>query len=376
MAGEPIEIEPAGGLGRLSGFTVAITAARRRQEFGAALERQGATVSYAPAVRIVPLADDVRLQETTRRILARGVDIAVGTTGIGFRGWMEAAEVWGLAEELLIVLGRAELIARGPKVKGAVRAAGLTEQWAPESESTIEVLEHLLSRHLHGKRIAVQLHGEPLGWFLDALRAAGAEVIDVPVYRSVLPEDSAPLRKLVHAIANRQVDAVTFTSAAASANFLSLVTNGHENEIRKALMGDVVAACVGPVTAAPLTSFGIPVIQPDRFRLGALVKEIAEQLPLRRTCTVPLGGRTLEIRGQAIVLGDSLIPIGGTGIALLRKLAEQPGRVVPRSELLASLPGSGTDGHAVEVAIGRLRAQLDDPKLIETVVKRGYRLAG
>lgn len=363
--------------GPLSGFTVAITAARRRQEFGTALERQGAAVIYAPLVRIIPLADDTRLQETTHRVLSGGVDIAVATTGIGFRGWMEAAEVWGLAEDLHTHLERAELIARGPKVKGAMRAAGLTEQWAPQSESSIEVLEHLLSRPLHGKTIAVQLHGEPLGWFVDALRTAGADVIDVPVYRSVLPDDTAPLHKLMHAIVNRGVDAVAFTSAAASANFLTTVRASNDAEIRRAMtQGIVAAAAVGPVTAAPLTSFGIPVIQPDRFRLGALVKEIAEQLPRLQTRTVELLGGTLEIRGQAIVLAGNLIPLGGSGIAILRRLAEHPGHVVARKELLQVLPGSGTDGHAVEVAIGRLRAQLDDPTFIETVIKRGYRLAG
>ena len=366
---------PASEHGRLAGFTVAITASRRAQDFGAALKRQGATVQYAPALRIVPLADDTQLLDTTQQVLAQGIDIVVATTGIGFRGWMEAAEMWGLAEPLLTTVSRAELIARGPKVKGAIRAAGLTEQWAPHSESTIEVLEHLLARHLPGTRIAVQLHGEPLGWFLDALRAAGAEVIDVPVYRSELPDDIAPLTRLIHSIANRSVDCVAFTSAAASANFLRIVHTGSENEIRRAMTHDVLAACVGPVTAAPLTPLGVPVIHPDRFRLGALVKEIAEQLPQRRTRTVKPNGRTMEIRGQAVLLDNSLIPIGGTGIAFLRKLAEQPGRVVPRTELLQSLPGCGTDGHAVEAAIGRLRAQLDDPKLIQTVVKRGYRLA-
>lgn len=286
-----------------------------------------------------------------------------------------AAETWGLSERLVTTLRRAELIARGPKVKGAIRAAGLTERWAPESESTMEVLEHLLSRHLHGKRIAVQLHGEPLGWFLDALRAAGAEVIDVPVYRSELPGDTTPVNRLIHAIANRSVDCVAFTSAAASANFLRIVPAGKQNEIRRAMTHDVLAACVGPVTAAPLTGFGLPVIHPGRFRLGALVREIAEQLPRRRTHTVNVSGRTMEIRGQAVLLDDSLIPISGTGITFLRKLAEQPGRVVTRTELLQSLPGCGIDGHAVEAAIGRLRAQLDDPELIQTVVKRGYRLA-
>jgi uroporphyrinogen-III synthase len=359
----------------LAGFTVAITAARRAHEFGVALERQGATVVYAPAVRIVPLADDTRLHETTRRVLTTGVNIVVATTGIGFRGWMEAAEAWGLAEDLLATLGRAELIARGPKVKGAIRAVGLTEKWAPDSESTIEVLEHLVTRNLHGKTIAIQLHGEPLGWFLDALRAAGAEVIDVPVYRSELPEDTTPLRRLIHTIPNRGVDCVAFTSAAAASNFIQVVQGTHENEIRRAMTHDVLAACVGPVTAAPLVAWGIPTVHPERFRLGALVKEIVEQLPVQRTCTVQVGERTMEIRGQAVLLDELLIPIGRTGIAFLRKLAEQPGRVVPRAELMRSLPGSGTDGHAVEAAIGRLRAQLDAPTLIETVVKRGYRLA-
>jgi uroporphyrinogen-III synthase len=64
-------------------------------------------------------------------------------------------------------------------------------------------------------------------------------------------------------------------------------------------------------------------------------------------------------------------PSAPGGDALLRKLAEQPGRVVGRADLLNALPGGGSEGHAVEVAIGRLRACLDDPRIVETVVKRG-----
>ena len=48
------------GIEPLAGYTIGITAARRREEFGAALERRGATVVYAPAIKIVPLADDSR----------------------------------------------------------------------------------------------------------------------------------------------------------------------------------------------------------------------------------------------------------------------------------------------------------------------------
>ena len=45
---------------------------------------------------------------------------------------------------------------------------------------------------------------------------------------------------------------------------------------------------------------------------------------------------------------------------------------VPRADLIGSLPGAG-DGHAVEMAVTRLRAALAAP-VVETVVKRGYRL--
>jgi uroporphyrinogen-III synthase len=45
-----------------------------------------------------------------------------------------------------------------------------------------------------------------------------------------------------------------------------------------------------------------------------------------------------------------------------------------RTQLSRLLPGNG-GGHAVEVAIARLRAALGDPAIISTVVKRGYRLA-
>lgn len=267
--------------GPLAGYTVGITAERRREEFAAALERQGATVISGPAIRIVPLADDRELLAATRRALATPLDIVVATTGVGFRGWMEAAGQWDLAEPLTAAIGRSVVLARGPKVRGAIRAAGLRETWSPESESSAEVLEHLLTDYdLTGKRIAVQLHGDPLTEFIAALRQAGAEVIEVPVYRWVPPEDPEPLRRLIEAVAAGAVDAVAFTSAPAAANFLATADQQGQGEaVRAALAGPVLAACVGPVTAAPLVQAGLPVIQPTRSRLGALVKEIAEQLP-------------------------------------------------------------------------------------------------
>ncbi len=59
-------------------------------------------------------------------------------------------------------------------------------------ESMAEVLDRLLDEGVDGRRIAVQLHGEPLPGFVEALRAGGAEVVGVPVYRWLPPRTSDP----------------------------------------------------------------------------------------------------------------------------------------------------------------------------------------
>lgn len=358
----------------LAGYTVGITAARRRAEFGAALERRGARIMYGPAIRIVALADDRELRAATDRCLAAPLDYVVATTGIGFRGWMDAAETWGLAPALTATLAESTIFARGPKVRGAVRASELREEWSPQSESTTEVLEHLLANYeLAGRRVAVQLHGEPLPDLVDTLRGGGAEVIEVPVYRWLPPEDEQPLRRLIEATAAAAVDCVTFTSAPAAVNFLRTAEALECGAaVRAALKGPVLAAAVGSVTAAPLVRADIPVAQPDRFRLGALVKEVVEQLPARAR-HLQVAGHRLELRGHAVVLDDVLMPLPGAAMALLNELAARPGQVLGHEALGRLLTGESGDGHAVEAAVGRLRAALGDPAIVQTV-GRGYRL--
>ncbi|MEU2598554.1 uroporphyrinogen-III synthase [Streptomyces hirsutus] len=367
--------EQAPGHGPLAGFTVGVTAARRADELGTLLQRRGAAVLHAPALRIVQLADDSELLAATKEIIGQAPDIAVATTAIGFRGWVEAADGWGLGDDLLARLRGARILARGPKVKGAIRAAGLTEEWSPSSESMAEVLDRLLEEGVDGLRIALQLHGEPLPGFVESLRAAGADVVGVPVYRWMPPEDIAPVDRLLDAVVARTLDAVTFTSAPAAASLLSRAgERGLLDEVLAALGHDVLPACVGPVTALPLQARGVDTVQPERFRLGPLVQLLCRELP-GRARSLPVAGHRVEIRGHAVVVDGELRPVPPAGMSLLRALARRPGWVVARADLLRALPGTGRDEHAVETAMARLRAALGAPRLIQTVVKRGYRLA-
>ncbi len=327
-----------------TGFIVAVTAERRASELATILERQGATVILAPAIRIVPVGDDAELSLGTRALLDQPPEILVATTGIGFRGWMEAAAQWGLAEQLTTMLGGVRILTRGPKAKGAVRGAGLREEWSPASESCAEVLNKLLQEDLRGVRIAVQLHGSSLPEFIAPLRQQGAIVIELSPYRWLPPLDTAPLRRLVNMVVNYQVDAVTFTSAPAALMFLQMA----EDEsvlpaLIQALEKKVMVICVGPVTGEVFNRINIPTTQPSRSRLGDLGREVVEQLQARGL-VIESANAPINIRDDAPVLAEEVRSIPpaltanvykrpratGTAPNDIQKLTDQERKVLER----------------------------------------------
>jgi uroporphyrinogen-III synthase len=360
---------------QLAGFTVALTSDRRSEELIAAFTRRGAEVLHAPTLRIVPLVDDHELRQATHTVITNPPDDVIVTTAIGFRGWIEGADAAGLATDLLKVLGEARLLARGPKARGAIRAAGLVEAWAATSETTDEVVEKLLAEGITGRRIAVQLHGATDPNLLARLVSAGATVDEVPVYRWGPTPDPASVQRAVEATCQRSVDAVLFTSAPGSQAFLDAArAAGRFDEVVAALRDDVMPCAVGPITAMPLRDAGLDPLVPDRSRLGALVRAVADHLTTRRVQSLPTSAGLLELRGQKATLDGRPLALSPAPLAMLRTLARRPGQVVDRQTLLAALAGAA-DLHAVEVAVGRLRAGLGQPGIVETVVKRGYRLA-
>jgi uroporphyrinogen-III synthase len=361
----------------LAGFRIGVTAARKYDEQVSLLERRGATVQWAPALSIEPNRVDESLHASTKEVLDRPVDLFLATTGIGMKAWFAAAEEWGLLEPLLESLDASEILARGPKSVGALRRRGLRELWAPDSECFEDVLAHLRGRDLTDKRIVVQEHGQSLSMVAHALRRQGADVTTVTVYRVEPSADPEPMFRMIDLVADRELDAVTFTSAPAVAAMMeAAVSTGRRDEVLTAFQADVIAACVGPVTSAAFEMWGVPTIYPDRSRLVAMVKQLETELPSRHAGTsIEVAGRTLLLHGDQVLVDGVEVKLSPAPWSVLQALLINPGHVVSRRELLAALP-SGTAGseHAVEMAVARLRAAIGT-RAIQTVVKRGYRLA-
>ncbi len=332
----------------LAGFRIGVTAARKVDEQVALLERRGATVEWAPALSLDPNhVDDDLLRAATEEVLAAPVDMFLATTGIGMRAWFDAAERWGILPRLLSALESAEILARGPKSVGALRRRGLRELWAPESECFEDVLEHLRGRSLAGLRIVVQEHGQSLSMVAHALRRQGADVTTVTVYRVASADDPEPMFKMVDLVADRSLDAVTFTSAPAVAALMEAAgSTGRRDELVSAFQADVVAACVGPVTAAAFEMWGVPTIYPGRSRLGALVPQLGDGVADGRG-RVPL--RVAGIVGQGVQAG----PAGQTSRPRGVDEAERDRQGQTAARPRASFGATGSRGGVVRPVGGR-----------------------
>ncbi len=365
------------GTPKLCGFTVGVTADRRREEQTLMLTRLGVDVVQGPSIRTLPLGDDVALRALTETLIADPPDYLVANTGLGMRSWLGLAATWGLDGALRDAFAATRIAARGPKAAGAVGIAGLKVWWRADNEQLASVETRLLEELLGGKRVAVQLHGDDRLDLVRTLTAAGAEVVKVPVYRWTLPEDRDPALRLVGLCCTGDVDAVTFTSAPAVRNFVRLAeTVDRSPELLESLNGDMTVACVGPVCAAAALDEGIgaPVF-PDLWRLGSLVRLVSEMLVARRR-QYRIGGTDLVLQGSVAMVGERPVHLTDLEVAVLARLAARPGATVTRQALLRDVWNDPhVDPHVLETAVGRLRAKLGPAgQAIETAVRRGYRL--
>ncbi|HEY5937913.1 MAG TPA: response regulator transcription factor [Kofleriaceae bacterium] len=116
-------------------------------------------------------------------------------------------------------------------------------------------------------------------------------------------------------------------------------------------------------------------------RIRATVRRVRGQAgPAQQT--IQVGGLVLDPQRMAVTLDGKSIEVTAYEFAILRALAQRPGRVLSREQLLDLAKGSAelSFDRSIDVHVSRLRAKLGDdsrsPKILKTVRGAGYLLAG
>ena len=256
---------------------------RRAPELALLVMNYGGRPVVAPSLRELPLESNDEAVTLAADLVRQRFDLVVLMTGVGVRMWIKLVEPSLGRDAFVQALGRARILARGPKPVAALREVGLTP-WAtvPSPNTWRELLATLDARSvempLAGARVAIQEYGLPNDELAGALAMRGATVVAVPIYRWAMPDDRAPLRAAVHAIVRNDVDVIVLTAGVQLVHLLRAAAElGLEPAVRRGLERMAVAS-IGPMTSEELHRRGLKVdYESSHPKMGFLVKELAER---------------------------------------------------------------------------------------------------
>ncbi|HEX6775628.1 MAG TPA: uroporphyrinogen-III synthase [Methylomirabilota bacterium] len=251
----------------LAGRLVVVTRPRAQaQAFAALLEEAGATVLLVPTIVIEPPVSWEPLDRALDRIADYGWAVFTSVNGVE----MTRRRLAERGREMGVLRGR-RLAAIGPATAGTLRDLGLEPEVVPEEYVAEGLAESLRGLIGPGERVLLARAADTRDVLVRELEAAGAQVDEVPAYRTrPAHEDAEELR---HALAAGRVDVVTFTSSSTVRHFAGLFPSG---DLPRLLSG-VAIACIGPVTRATAGELGLEArIVPREYTIPALAHAICQ----------------------------------------------------------------------------------------------------
>ena len=210
------------------------------------LEQEGAMPVELPTIEALPPETFTALDGALERLADYQWVVFTSVNGVQF--FFERLRHLG---KDVHALASVQVAAIGPATAQALETEGVRPNLGPQEYLSSKIVEAFQGIDLQGRRVLLpraDLAGRDLP---QGLRERGALVDDIPVYRTLTPEES---RQAVHSLSNGpKVDIATFTSSSTVRNLLSLLDGD-----RRLLEGACIA-CIGPVTAETAQELGLRV---------------------------------------------------------------------------------------------------------------------
>jgi uroporphyrinogen III methyltransferase / synthase len=253
----------------LFGRRIVVTRSREQAaELVEMLEDLGAEAIEAPAIRVGPPDNLEPLDRAAADVAS--FDWIVFTSANGVDHFMRRL-LAGPSD--VRALGGVKICTIGPSTASRLSRYGIKVDLTPDeyrAEAIVDVLK--AQGDLHGKRFLLPRADISRELLADELREAGADVTEVAAYRT-LPADAERDgdRDVYRMLLDRQVDAITFTSASTVRNFVTMIGE----EPAADLLRTTVIASIGPVTAEAAQQLGIQTtVMPTTYTIPALVQAL------------------------------------------------------------------------------------------------------
>lgn len=246
----------------LAGMRVVVTRTRAQSsQLVEQLESLGAEVLLFPVISIVPVSPPPPVPA------ARNFDWVIFTSANAVSMF---AMVLNEAERTIDSYRTCNICTVGPATAARCRDYGLTVSLTPQryvADAIAEALEQA-EQSLAGKRILLPRGNLAREDLVQQLRAKGATVVDVVVYRT---EQGNPTAAEHAALDAFQPDWVLFSSASTAENLNKLLGDDRMNMLKSRAR----FAAIGPSTRTAAEAIGIPIaLEPSRSDVPGLVSAL------------------------------------------------------------------------------------------------------
>lgn len=260
----------------LDGVTVALPETRQLDLFARMLEERGARAWRCPLVGIADTPDRAGVEHWLDEAIDNGLDWLVLLTGEGLRRLVGFAEHAGRRDDFVTLLAQTRKLTRGPKPGRALRELDLRPDVLADEPTTDGVMATLDRETLDGRRVGVQLYGDPNPRLVEYLQRRGATALTVAPYVYTPAVEDSDVAALIDGIAEARVHVMAFTSKTQVTRLFDCATATARRDALEAGLGRTVIAAVGPVVAQTLREYGFPpALMPENsYFMKPLVREI------------------------------------------------------------------------------------------------------
>lgn len=260
---------------KLAGKRIALLGSRKIEEIGKLVENQGGIAISRPAQGTTLLKDD-KLQDHVRLLIKESFEWIIFTTGIGVETIYQTALDMNEGDALINSLQKANIAARGYKTVNTLKKLDITPSVRDDDGSTAGLIREFSAHSLTGRKVALQLHGDPAPRLKQWLEDNHADYEEILPYTHIPPDENV-MNQLLSELLDGKLDSVFFTSTPQVRNLFTFARKKKaDTQLKSCLSEQVVALSVGKVTAQALHEEGIErVIFPEAERIGSAVIELA-----------------------------------------------------------------------------------------------------
>ncbi|GAE34929.1 uroporphyrinogen-III synthase [Halalkalibacter akibai] len=183
------------------------------------------------------------------------------TSSNGVRFFMEQYELlqqtWKLPKHLKIAVV-------GQKTERTLAKYHLQADLCPDEFVAEGLIEELKGQIRNNERVLIARGNLGRDILVQQLSRIGAQVDDVTVYKTVVPEAANQLEQVL----NHSIDYITFTSSSTVHHFMQIIRQAN-------IQIQAKIACIGPIAAKTVQDYGLTVdVMPTTYTIDHLVEEI------------------------------------------------------------------------------------------------------